>query len=228
MSFNNTDYIYENLPSRYRTADESTLLRRILEHFGEKYDTFDDAFDSFAESIAADTASDEWLVFWLKVLFGWEYIPWWFTSADKARLYGNFGRHLARRGTARGIELFLRDFGIVAKVHKRPITWGEFVWGEVSFSITEPLNFIIEIIRIETPNLDACFWGEAVYGESFYSAPIKPISERDIIALLKYQQPLAQTITVFWRTREYIPVNFDPFWYVFGWDQPAWAETPEW
>lgn len=228
MPFDNTEYIIENLPSRYRRSDETLLLRRILSHFGGKLDSYDEAFESFADSINAETASPDWIAFWLKVLFGWGWFPSWFTTADKRRLYGNFGRHLARRGTARGIELFLRDFGIVAKVYKRPVIWGEFVWGEPSFSITKPLHFIVEIIRIETPNLDACFWGESVYGESFYAAPVKPVSERDIIALLKFQQPLAQEITVFWRAKHTTAINYEPFWEIFGWVQLSWAETPEW
>ena len=227
MSFNR-DYIYNHLPARFRREDKSLFLYRFLVFVGEVMDSWDETFNNFHESIRPATTTLRWLSFWLQQLFGWSWFPWWFTLADKRRVYGNFAKHLARRGTARGIELFLRDFGITALVHKRPIVWGEFAWGEISFSITEPLHLIVEIIRIDTPNVEACFWGEAVWGESFYAEPAKPVIETDIIALIKYQQPQAQLVTVYWRSKMYLPVDYEPVWEVFGWDQPSWAEEPEW
>lgn len=217
MSFSNTDYIYNHLPARYRREDKLLLLKRYIQIFGDTFDEWDGKFDAFWESIDPDTASAEWMKFWLNALFGWSFFPWWFTLTDTRRLYRNFARHLGRRGTSRGIELFLRDFGIVARVHKRPVTWGEFVWGETSFSIAQPLHFIIEILSIETPNMDACFWGEGVWGESFYSVPRKPLTEKEIIELVRFQQPHAQVINVYWKLGGYQPVDYDSLWQQISW-----------
>ena len=227
MSFN-LNYLYEHLPSRFRREDKNTFLKRFLIFLGETLDGWDETYDTFHESVQPATAAARWVGFWLMQFFGWSWFPWWFTLADKRRVYGNFARHLGRRGTRRGIELFLRDFGIVARVHLRPVTWGEFVWGETSFSIAQPLHFIIEILSIETPNMDACFWDEGVWGESFYTVPRKPVTEKEIIELVKFQQPHAQVINVYWKLGGYQPVDYEPVWGQFGWNQLYWAEEPEW
>lgn len=217
MSFNNTDYIYDHLPARFRRDDKDLLLKRFLQIFGDTLDEWDGKFDSFFESIAPETATAEWITFWLDALFGWSWFPWWFTLADKRRVYGNFAQHLARRGTARGIEMFLRDFGIVAKVHTRAQAWGEMVWGETAFSISQPLYLIVEIMRIETPAMDACFYGEGAWGEAYYTRPQKPLTEADIINLVRYQQPHAQVINIVWRLGGYEPINYDPVWKQISW-----------
>ena len=199
MSFSNTAYLYEHLPARYRREDKDLFLKRFLQFFGETLDSYDGKFDAFYQSIDSDTAPAAWIEFWLDVLFGWSWFPVWYSLTDKRRLYGNFARHLARRGTARGIELFLREFGIVARVHTRAVTWGEFVWGETSFSITKPLFLIIEILHLVTPPADQSFYGEGAWGEAFYTVPTRPLTERELIDLVRYQQPNAQSITVAWR-----------------------------
>lgn len=217
MSFNNTDYLYDYLPARFRREDTTGLLKRYLQIFGDTLDAWDDKFDSFYESIAPATATAEWIAFWLDALFGWSWFPKWFTLADKRRLYGNFARHLARRGTRRGIELFLKDFGIIARVHLRPVVWGEFVWGETAFSVSQPLHLIVEILYVKTPATDACYIGEAVYGESFYTIPVEPVSEKDILNLIRYQQPHAQEIDVYWRLGNYEPVDYTAVWGQISW-----------
>ncbi len=228
MSFNNTDYIYDHLPARFRRDDKDLLLKRFLQIFGDTLDTWDGDFDSFWETIDPDTAPLEWLVFWLNALFGWSFFPNHFTTTDKRRVYRNFARHLARRGTRRGIELFLKDFGIIAKVHTRAQAWGEGVWGEQVFSVTQPLYLIVEIIRLETPAMDASYLGEGAWGEAIYTRPTPPVTEADIINLVRYQQPHAQVINIAWRLSGYEPVNYDPVWYQFSWDFTSWAEEPEW
>lgn len=217
MSFNNTDYLYDHLPSRFRREDKDLLLKRYLQIFGDTLDAWDGQFDSFYASIAPETATVEWITFWLNVLFGWSWFPWWFTLADKRRVYGNFAQHLARRGTRRGIELFLKDFGIIAKVHLRAQAWGEGVYGEQVFSVTAPLHLIIEIIRLETPAMDASYLGEGPWGEAIYTRPKPPVTETDIVNLVRYQQPHAQVINIVWRLSGYEPVNFETVWGQISW-----------
>lgn len=217
MSFSNTDYVYDHLPSRFRRDDKSGVLKRYLQIFGDTLDGWDDAFDAFFESIDPDTATSQWIVFWLHVLFDWSWFPRWFTLADKRRLYGNFARHLARRGTPRGIELFLKDFGIVARVHTRPVTWGEFAWGETSFSIAQPLYLIVEILHVKTPAIDASYWHEGAWGEAFYSAPVRPLTESEIVELVRYQQPHAQVIDILWKLGGYEPIDYDAYWQQISW-----------
>lgn len=217
MSFNNTQYLYDHLPARFRRDDQDLLLRRYLQIFGDTLDAWDGKFDSFYTSIAPATATLEWITFWLQVLFGWSWFPWWFTLADKRRVYGNFAKHLARRGTRRGIELFLKDFGILARVHTRAQAWGEGVYGEQVFSITQPLYLIIEILQVDTPMMDASYLEEGCWGEAIYTVPKAPITEKEILELVRYQQPHAQQINVVWRLGGYEPVNYDPVWGQISW-----------
>jgi len=215
---NNTDYLYNHLPARFRREDKSGLLKRYLQVFGDTLDAWDGQFDAFWNSIGPATATAEWITFWLNALFGWSWFPRWFTLTDKRRVYGNFARHLARRGTGRGIEKFLLDFGIVARVHKRPVTWSEFVWGEMAFSITQPLNLVVEILHVRTPPSDMTHWGESmVWGEGLYTQPTRPFTDNEIIALVRYQQPHAQTIKLAWRLGGYQPVDYTPVWGQVSW-----------
>ncbi len=200
MAFKNTDYLYDHLPSRYRRDDEGLFLKRFLEFFGATLDDWDAIYAAFWQNIEPTTAPLVWIEFWLLQLFGWSWFPWWFTITEKRRLYGHFAGHLARRGTARGIERWLLDFGIVARVHTRPKPWGEFVWGETHYAITEPLHIVIEILFLKGTAADMCFWGEgsAPYGEMFYTTPRPLFSDKEIIDLIRYVQPHAQVIHVYW------------------------------
>lgn len=208
MSFSNRDYIYDHLPARYRRDDKDLFLKRFLEAPGVTMDEWDGKFDAFFNSIESSTADVDWIAFWLDALFGWSWFPSWFRLADKRRLYGNFARHLARRGTRRGIELWLLDFGIVARVHTRTPPWGEFVWGETTFAIPEPLHLVIEILFVKTPPADMCFLGEFVYGESFYVEPKAAFTDKEIADLVRYVQPHSQEILIVWRTGE--PIYYVP------------------
>lgn len=200
MPFNNLEYLYDNLPARFRRDDKELFLKRYLQFFGETLDDYDAIFDSFYSSINSETADEKWIEFWLEVLFGWSWFPAWFTITEKRRLYRNFARHLARRGTQRGIELWLKDFGIIAKVHTRIIPWGEGVWGETEFAVSEPLHILIEILFLQSGQADLCFWGEGVWGESYYAEPKPLFTEKEIIALLKFVQPHSQVMTIVWRS----------------------------
>jgi phage tail-like protein len=196
MSFSNTNYLYDHLPSRFRREDKDLFLKRFLQWFGDTLDDYDEQFDSFFESIDPETASETWIDFWLEQLFGWSWFPSWFTLAQKRTLYGNFARHLARRGTRRGIELFLLDFGIVAKVHARPVVWGEMVWGETAYAVNEPLRLVVEILFIKAPAMDLYAWGEGAFGEFFYADPKPLFTKKEILDLLRYQQSQGQEIIV--------------------------------
>lgn len=199
MPLNNLEYLYNHLPARFRREDKELFLKRFLQVFGTTLDDWDTAFDAFFEQINSETADEKWIEFWLRELFGWSWFPHWFTVAEKRRLYGNFARHLARRGTARGIELWLLDFGIVAKVHTRSSPWGEFVWGETHFAIAEPLSLIVEILFVQSAQQDLHVWGEGAFGEFFYTEPKPLFTEKEILDLLRYVQPHAQEIIVVWR-----------------------------
>lgn len=199
MPFSNLEYLYENLPSRYRREDKDLFLKRFLQFFGETLDSMDEKFDEFFESIKPATATDEWIRFWLQNLFGWSWFPHWFTLTNKRNLYANFARHLARRGTRRGIELWLADFGIIARVHTRNAPWGEFIWGESAFAIAEPLHIVIEILHLQSAENDLHVWGEGAWGEFYYTNPKPLFTQKEIIDLIRYVQPHAQEITLVWR-----------------------------
>lgn len=196
--FSNTEYLYQHLPSRFRREDKDLFLKRFLQFFGETLDDYDDTYDTFFENISPETADETWIDFWLENLFGWSWFPAWFTAAEKRNLYANFARHLARRGTRRGIELWLLDFGIVARVHTRPLAWGEFVWNETHFAISEPLNLIVEILFIKSPQADLHVWGEGAFGEFFYTDATPLFTDKEILDLLRFVQPHAQEIIVIW------------------------------
>lgn len=222
MPFSNLEYFYQNLPARFRREDKDLFLKRFLQFFGETLDDYDEAFDAFFQNIKPATANAQWIEFWLENLFGWSWFPRWFTLADKRRLYGNFAQHLARRGTRRGIELFLLDFGIVARVHTRPLAWGEFVWGESHFAINEPLRLVVEILFIKSPPVDLRVWGEGAWGEFYYAAPEPVLTDKEIFDLIRFQQPNAQEVIVaFSGLRE--DSDFTPVWEQLD-AQPVWQQ----
>ncbi len=195
MSFKNLDYLYNHLPSRFRRDDKDLLLRRYLQFFGETLDDYDGKFDSFFESIDPATASEEFIDFWLENLFGWSWFPVWFTIADKRNLYANFAHHLARRGTARGIELWLADFHVHARIITRPIFYGEFVWGEPQLYVADPLVILIEVLSADMEHkTEISVVGESVWGEGVYIENEPLFTSGEFNALVRYEQPIAQEI----------------------------------
>lgn len=203
---NNPDYLYEHLPSRFRRDDEGLFLKRFLSFFGETLDDYDFEYENFFAQINPQTARVAFVEFWLRELFGWGWFPKWFTANDKRRLYGNFAQHLARRGTANGIEEFFADFYITAKVHKSPLFYGEFCWGEERLFVEQPLLLILEIGAVAPPNYleDCCVYADSFYGESFYgvSEPLYAITEIENLA--RFVQPQAQEIILRWRTSVFV------------------------
>jgi phage tail-like protein len=225
MSFANTDYIYDHLPARFRGRDDDGFLKRFLQFFGGTLDEWDAAFDAFNGDITSGTAVAIWIEFWLLQLFGWSWFPWWFTVQEKRRLYSHFARHLARRGTRRGIELWLADFGINARVHTRVRPWGEFIWGESTFAVSQPLHLVIEILFMQAARMDVGVWGEGAFGEFYYTSQPPLVTNAEVIDLIRYVQPQAQEITLVWRTSTppVVDLDADPVWEQIGWeDDPLW------
>lgn len=195
--FNNLEYLYEHLPSRFRREDKDLFLKRYLQFFGNTLDDYDSKFDLFFENINPATAGEIWIEFWLKELFGWSWFPAWFTLADKRNLYANFAKHLARRGTAKGIELWLKDFRLVARVYTRPAFYGEFVWGENVLTTSDPLLVVVEIFYIvPREQTEMSVVGESAIGEAVYTNNYPLFTNTELGALLRYVQPQAQEILI--------------------------------
>lgn len=217
MSISNLAQIYDNLPGRYRRADTDLFLKRLLTFAGETLDGYDETFDNFYQQIDPETASAVWVEYWLAALFGWAWFPRWFTLGDKRTLYANFARHLARRGTARGIELWLRDFGIVARVWYRPQAWGEAAWGEPAWSVNHPLGLVIEILHLkDRVNYDASFYGDAAWGECLFTVQRRSLTDGEIDKLVRFVWPLGNRIWLVWSNfpafeTPFVPVNFGSY-----------------
>lgn len=195
MSFSNLEYLYFHLPSRYRREDKELFLKRFLQFFGDTLDSWDNTFDTFYQQINADTASEEFVDWWMWALFGWSWYPKFFNLSDKRTLYRNFAKHLARRGTAQGIQLWLSDFHVNARIYTRPAYWGEWTWGESNVYVSEPLLIVVEIISAQ-PNdqIEMSAYSDACWGESIY-ADYEPLyTTSELLALFRFVQPNAQEI----------------------------------
>lgn len=197
----NLNYLYDRLPTRFRRDDENLFLKRFLSWFGFELDSIDEKLDSFYLKIKPETAPAEFIEWWLYALFGWSWFPSFFTLEQKREFYSKIAKLYARRGTAQGIEEFLAVFGIQAKVHNRPICWGEFVWGDDVWAIDKPLGFVVQVFpQAGAVGEDLSFWGEFLWGESHFATPSLSIQRVDIDALLRFQQPLSQEIIIDYMT----------------------------
>lgn len=198
MSLNNLDYIYNHLPTRFQRDDKNLFLKRFLQFFGETLDDWDGTFDNFFEQINADSADVEFIEWWLDSLFGWSWFPVWFTLADKRRLYADFAAHLARRGTAIGIEEWLAAFYINARVHKNPVFTGEYAYGEPLLFVDAPLLLIIELFEVQPDDyqLEMSSIGESAIGEYVYNYGEPLFSPAEMDNLLRYVQPLGNEIII--------------------------------
>ncbi len=193
----NLEYIYEHLPSRFRREDEALFLKRFLHVFGVEMDNYDALFDTFFEKLNPDTAPESFIDWWLWSLFGWGWFPSWFTLQQKRQFFQDIGRHYARRGTARGIEEFLRAFGLHVRVFTRPLYWGEFVFGEDAWTMTGPLSIVVQVFpEAAAIPADQTFWGEFVIGESMIANPAEQVERADLERLLRFQWPAAHTIMI--------------------------------
>ena len=197
MSINNLNYLYDHLPARYRQNDENLFLKRFLSWFGGELDGVDEQLDSFYLKIKPETAPEKFIEWWLYALFGWSWFPPFFTPDHKRLFYANIARVYARRGTARGIEEFLAMFGVSAKVYNRPVVWGEFAYGENTWTISDALGFVVQVFPSTAAVAeDQSFWGEFLWGESHFAAATESIQRIDVEALLRFQQPISQEIII--------------------------------
>lgn len=193
----NLDYQYNHLPERYRAADRSGLLKRFLSFFGEQLDKFDQDFETFHEKIKAQTAPEEFVEYWCWTFFGWGWLPEHFTLAQKRAFYADLAVHLARRGTARGIEGFLAAFGVYARVFNRPWHWDEFYWGEEEWTMTRPLAFVVQIFPMrDVAASEQEFWEEFHWEEAYFAPQSGVVEQAGVEALLRFQLPLSQDVYV--------------------------------
>jgi phage tail-like protein len=205
MSFNNLGYLYNHLPARVRRDDDGLFLQRFLQFFGTTLDEWDEVYETFYQEINPETASEEFIDFWLWALFGWSWFPRWFTLARKRQLYADFARHLARRGTKRGIEELLRAFSTYARVSNGPQYWGAFVWGEGGYTITDALGLVVEISHLaDEVNKDAQAmgsWGEFAWGEGCFREVEATLTRREIEDLIRFEWPNGHRVMVAYRVR---------------------------
>ena len=135
--------------------------------------------------------------YFLWSLFGWGYFPGWFTEAKKRAFFANVATHYARRGTARGIVELLAAFGIDAVVYNRPLYWGEWAYGESTWTVTEPLGLVVQIFP-QTDALpdDLSFWEEFTWGEGVLATPAETLERADYEGLLRFEQPAGHEIVI--------------------------------
>lgn len=200
MAFSNLEYLYSHLPARYRRDDEGLLLKRFLTFTGEQLDKWDDDLDTFFEKINPETAPEAFIDWWLWALFGWTWFPEWFSLARKRQLFADFTTHLARRGTARGIEEWLRAFSIHARVFNRPLYWGEFYWGgEQPWTITDALGIAVQVWHLADEvnhDVNGQAWGSVVFGEGYVRETKATLTKREMEDLLRYVAPNGQRTMV--------------------------------
>jgi phage tail-like protein len=208
MSFSNLSYLYHHLPSRIRRDDADLFLKRFSQFFGETLDGWDEIYETFYQKINPQTAPEEFVDFFLWALFGWSWVPGWFTLARKRQLYADFATHLARRGTPRGIVEFLRAFSIYARVYNRPQYWGEFVWGEDAWTITDALGVVVQISHLADEvnpdlhdNTQSSGWGEFVWGESYVAETRATLTAREIEDLIRFEWPNGHRVMVEYQAR---------------------------
>lgn len=195
MSLSNLDYQYEHLPARFRTADGAGLLKRFLTFFGEQLDKFDQDFETFHEMIKAATAPEVFVEYWCWTFFGWSWFPSWYTLAQKRAFYADLAKHLARRGTKKGIEGFLAAFGIHARVFNQDWHWEEFYWGDEAWATTAPLSFVVQIFPLrDVAAGERDHWGEFYWDDAYFAPDDGVIGHADLEALLRFQLPLSQEI----------------------------------
>lgn len=197
MAFRNQDYLYNHLPAVYRANDGDGKLYRFLQAPCDELDRLDFIYYGFYQRIQPNSAPDEWVTWWLWALFGWSWYPAWFTLQRKQQLYANFARHLARRGTAVGIEKWLAEFSVIARVWARNEYWGEAVYGENGWTV-DPLGFVVQVecLKEEVNGPDIQVWGEQVWGEGILRDTQPTLTYREIEDLVRYEWPSGQSVYV--------------------------------
>jgi phage tail-like protein len=201
--FSNLAYLYQHLPARVRRDDADLFLKRFCQVFGMTLDQWDEVYETFYQRINPETAPEEFIDYWLLALFGWSWFPKWFTLARKRQLYADFAQHLARRGSKRGIEGFLKAFSIYARVSNGPQYWGEFVWGESGYAITDALGVVVQVSHLaDEVNKDVvATWGEFAWGEGSFRELESTLSRKEIEDLLRFEWPQGHRVMVDYQVR---------------------------
>jgi hypothetical protein len=199
--FRNQDYIYNHLPGRFRRADakQNLLLYRFLQAPAAVMDQWDAIMASFYEMINPTTAPPQFVAWWMFALFGWYWYPSWFSIDRMRSLYEAFTQHLARRGTANGIELFLAAFSIHSTAVCRPMCWGQFAYGGAQWAIAGPLGVVVQVRSLDDEvNFDTrgMMWGSMCYGQGFYREAAQTLTRRQIEDLIRFEWPNGQRVMV--------------------------------
>lgn len=197
---------YEAAFNRMPPPPLPAFLRRFLLFFALTLDGWDLMHERFYQMIAPATAPEAFVTFWLWALFDWSWYPRWFTLARKRLLYADFAQHLARRGTARGIEEFLKAFSVFARVYNRPQYWGEFAWGTAGWTITDAMGVVIQVDHVaDEVNFDrgGQGWGEFAWGEggSYFADTLPTLTRREIEDLCRFEWPMGQRVMIEYRRR---------------------------
>lgn len=201
MSSRSLEHLYAHLPAFMRRDDAALFLKRFLSPPCAEADAVDEAFDAFHLQIAPETASEEFINWFLWSLFGWGYFPEWFTLGQRRAFYSKVARLYAMRGTARGIEEFLAAFGISSRVVVQGAAVGEMAVGEDEWLLTEPLAVVVQIFpnaAAVAEDLDAV--GEWAAGESHAAVPSQSLARPDLDQLLRFQWPLGHVVFIEDRT----------------------------
>lgn len=196
-NLDNTQYALEHLPSWMVAADEGEYLRRLFfAFFGETLNEWDGVVETFHEEITPATASAPFIAYWMASIWGWSWFPSWYLLTDKRRLYGNFGRHIARRGTARGILEFMLDFGVHVRVHVSEQFWGDVIAGEASWGVTGPLVIVVEVVWIAERVNPVPDTYEGVWGDAIVQQMAETLTAGEIEALLRFATPAANIVLI--------------------------------
>ncbi len=187
-------------------------MRRFFTYFGETCDAWDALYAEFFENIAPETADEAFIDFWLDRLFDWQFFPRLFTSNQKRTLYANFARHLARRGTARGIELWMNDFGANVRVWLREDFFDNAFFGEPGFTVSGPLLIVVELMSLDDWNShDQGTFDESFLDESTYAGePPVRLTPAEIETLLRFFLPSGQQMIVVPRRYEAFTADESP------------------
>lgn len=198
MPFSNQDYLFRHLPARFQREGTGGLLYRFLSFFGDTLDQWDDAFANFSDQIAAASAREDFITWWLYVLFGWSWFPRWFTLADKRALYASFARYLAERGTAKGIEEFLSAFGVTARAYTQQLFFNQTFFGLDRWALKSPLKIVVDVLSVnDRVNPDACFFGLGYLGLDMFAVEIEETLTKDELGMLvEFGRPIAQVAIV--------------------------------
>lgn len=180
-----------------RRDDVDLFLRKFLSVPCGELDGWELTFDTFHRMIAPETATEEFINWWLWALFGWGWFPAWASIELKRNFYRDIATHYARRGTARGIKEFLAAFGIRSRVIVAPQFYGEYTTDEDGWVIETPLVVIIQIFP-ETEGVpeQLAFYGEWTTDEWAVVDPVLVPTRADVDALLRFQQPVGHVFII--------------------------------